>query len=53
MLVNMRDKVAAIKKQGMSLDEVLAAKPSAAYDARWGRFLIDGSFFTRLVYAGV
>ena len=53
MLVNMRDKVAAIKKQGMSLDEVIAAKPSAAYDARWGRFLIDGSFFTRLVYAGV
>ena len=53
MLVNMRDKVAAIKKQGMSLDEVLAAKPAAAYDARWGRFLIDGSFFTRLVYAGV
>ena len=28
MLVNMRDKVAAIKKQGMSLDEVLNAKPS-------------------------
>ena len=53
MLVSMRDKVAAIKKQGMSLDKVIAAKPSAAYDARWGRFLIDGSFFTRLVYAGV
>ncbi|MGO9312799.1 MAG: MBL fold metallo-hydrolase [Syntrophobacteraceae bacterium] len=53
MLVNMRDKVADIKKQGMSLEEVLTAKPSAAYDAKWGRFLIDGSFFTRLVYAGV
>jgi len=53
MLVNMRDKVADIKKQGMSLEEVLTAKPSTAYDAKWGRFLIDGSFFTRLVYAGV
>jgi len=53
MLVNMRDKVADIKKRGISLDEVLSAKPSAAYDAKWGRFLIDGSFFTRLVYAGV
>lgn len=53
MLVHMRDKVAAIKKQGRSLDEVIAAKPSAVYDAKWGRFLIDGSFFTRLVYAGV
>jgi glyoxylase-like metal-dependent hydrolase (beta-lactamase superfamily II) len=53
MLVNMRDKVAAIKKQGMSLEEVLTARPAAAYDAKWGRFLIDGFFFTRLVYAGV
>ncbi len=53
MLVNMRDKVADIKKQGMSLEEVITAQPAAAYNAKWGRFLIDGSFFTRLVYAGV
>ena len=53
MLVDMRDKVAAMKKQGRSLKEVIIAKPSAAYDAKWGRFLIDGSLFTRLVYAGV
>ncbi|MGO9443836.1 MAG: MBL fold metallo-hydrolase [Thiobacillaceae bacterium] len=53
MLVNMRDRVAAIKNQGMSLEEVLTAQPAATYDARWGRFLIDGSLFTRLVYAGV
>ena len=53
MLVNVRDKVAALKKRGSSLDEVIAAKPTAAYDAKWGRFLIDGSFFTRLVYVGV
>jgi len=53
MLVNMRDRVADIKKPGRSLAEVVTAKPSAAYDAKWGRFLIDGSFFTRLVYAGV
>jgi len=53
MLVDVRDKVAAIKKYGWSLDEAVAAKPSAAYDAKWGRFLIDGPFFTKLVYAGV
>ena len=53
MLVNMRDRVAAIKNQGMSLEEVLTAQPAATYNARWGRFLIDGSLFTRLVYAGV
>ena len=53
MLVAVRDNVARRKKQGKSLDEVIAAKPTAAYDAKWGGFLIDPTFFTRLVYAGV
>ena len=26
---------------------------TAAFDAKWGRFVIDGDLFTRLVYAGV
>ena len=53
MLVAMREKVGTMKEQGMSLDEVVSAKPSAAFDPVWGGYLIDGSFFTRLVYAGV
>jgi glyoxylase-like metal-dependent hydrolase (beta-lactamase superfamily II) len=53
MLVSVRDKVSALKKEGKSLEEVVAAKPTADYDAKWGGFVIDGSFFTRLVYAGV
>ena len=53
LLVTSRDKVAALKKQGKSRDEIVAAKPTAAYDARWGRAFINGDFFTRLVYAGV
>jgi hypothetical protein len=53
MLVTIRDKVAALKKQGRSRDEVVAAKPTADYDAKWGGFVVDGNFFTRLVYAGV
>ena len=53
MLVAIRDNVAALKKQGRSLDEVVAAKPTAAYDAKWGDFVIDPDLFTRLVYAGV
>jgi glyoxylase-like metal-dependent hydrolase (beta-lactamase superfamily II) len=52
MLVAIRDNVAALKKQGRSLDETVAAKPTAAYDAKWGQFLIDPAFFTRLVYEG-
>jgi hypothetical protein len=42
-----------LKKQGSSLDEVIAARLTAAYDGKWGRFLIDGSFLVRLVYTGV
>jgi glyoxylase-like metal-dependent hydrolase (beta-lactamase superfamily II) len=53
MLVTIRDKVAALKKQGRSHDEVVAAKPTADYDAKWGGFVVDGNFFTKLVYAGV
>ena len=30
------EKVAALKKQGKSLDEIVAAKPTAATDAKWG-----------------
>ena len=53
MLVAIREKVSRLKKQGKSLDEVIAAKPTSAYDAKWGNFVIDPVFFTRLVYAGV
>ena len=53
MLVAIRDNVARLKKQGKSLDEVIAANPTSAYDAKWGGFVIDGPFFTRLIYKGV
>ena len=53
MVVTVRDKVGALKKQGKSRDEVVAAKPTADYDAKWGGFVINGDFFTKLVYAGV
>jgi glyoxylase-like metal-dependent hydrolase (beta-lactamase superfamily II) len=53
MLVTVRGNVARLKKEGKSLEEVLAAKPTAAFDAKWGNFVIDPAFFTRLVYAGV
>jgi hypothetical protein len=53
MLVAVREKVAALKKRGMSLNEVIAAAPTSAHDAKWGTWLIDGKTFTALVYAGV
>jgi glyoxylase-like metal-dependent hydrolase (beta-lactamase superfamily II) len=53
MLVTIRKNVAALKKQGRSRDETVAAKPTAAFDAKWGNFVIDPGFFTRLVYQSV
>ena len=53
MLATIRENVATLKKQGKSLSETVAAKPTAAYDAKYGQFLINPPFFTALVYAGV
>ena len=53
MLVAIRENVAALKRQGRSLEEIVAAKPTAAYDAKWGQFVIAPAFFTKLVYEGV
>lgn len=53
MLSTIRNNVAALKKQGKSLSETIAAKPTAAYDAKYGQFLITPAFFTTLVYSGV
>jgi glyoxylase-like metal-dependent hydrolase (beta-lactamase superfamily II) len=53
MLVDIRGQVATLKQQGRSLEEVIAARPTSAHDARWGRFIVAPPFFTRLVYMGV
>ncbi|MCF2446668.1 MBL fold metallo-hydrolase [Dyadobacter sp. CY345] len=53
MLVTIREKVAKQKKEGKSLEEIVASKPTAAYDAKWGGFVISGATFTYLVYKGV
>ena len=53
VLVEIRDKVAALKKQGKPLPEVIAAKPGARYDAEWGNLFQNPSDFVALVYQGV
>lgn len=53
MLVTVRNNVAALKKQGKSLDEIIAAKPTAAFDAKWGNFVFSGEQFTKMVYTGL
>ena len=53
VLVDVRDKVAALKKQGRSLSETIAAKPGARYDEVWGNLFQSRSDFIALVYQGV
>ena len=53
VMVEIREKVAALKKQGKPLAEVIAAQPSARYDAEWGKLFIPPSAFVAFVYQGV
>ena len=53
MLVAIRENVAKLKQQGRSLNETIAAKPTAAFDAKWGQFVITPALFAQLVYEGV
>jgi hypothetical protein len=53
MLVAIRESVSKLKGDGRSLDDTVAAKPTAAFDAKWGQFLITPALFTKLVYEGV
>lgn len=53
MLMAVRYKVASMKRAGRSLEEIIAAKPTAKYDAKWAQGLITPALFTELVYKGV
>jgi glyoxylase-like metal-dependent hydrolase (beta-lactamase superfamily II) len=53
MLVDIRDRIAALKSQGLSLEHIQATRPTASYDARWGQSIISGNLFTALVYRGL
>jgi glyoxylase-like metal-dependent hydrolase (beta-lactamase superfamily II) len=46
----LRDRIAKLKAEGKSRDEVIAAKPTADHDAKWGGGFMKGDTFTGLVY---
>lgn len=47
---NVRDRVRAMVEEGRSLNEVLAADPSAAYDAEYRQGFIDPERFVTSIY---
>ncbi len=53
VLAEAREKVAKLKKQGRTLEEVIAAKPTAPYDAEWGQSFQTPKSFLGWVYQGV
>jgi hypothetical protein len=50
MLTRVRDRVRALAKSGASEDGVVAAHPTAPFDARWGKGPVAPEAFVRMVY---
>jgi len=53
MLTTIRDNISALKKQGKTVDEAIAAKPTAKFDDKWGKGFVTPEMFVKLVYQGV
>lgn len=53
MLGEVRNRIQVLKKRGQSLTEVVANKPTKAYDAKWGQSIISPAWFAKMVYRGV
>jgi glyoxylase-like metal-dependent hydrolase (beta-lactamase superfamily II) len=53
MLMDVSNQIAIQKRAGASMAEVIASKPTKAYDAKWGTFVISGDFFCNMVYRGL
>lgn len=50
VLVGIRDRVAALIQQGKTKEQVIAAKPSAQWDATWGSGFMKPDVFLGIVY---
>jgi cyclase len=53
MLLAVREKVAGLKKQGLSEQEALTKKPTAEFDAKWGKGFMAPDVFAGIVYRTV
>jgi glyoxylase-like metal-dependent hydrolase (beta-lactamase superfamily II)/ketosteroid isomerase-like protein len=50
MLATVRDRVHALRDQGKTRDEIVAAKPTAEFNAKWGRSWLDADTWVGLVW---
>jgi len=51
MLVTSRDRVKKLKSSGQTLEQVVAAKPTADMDAVWGKGFMQPDFYVTIVYS--
>jgi uncharacterized membrane protein len=51
MLVTVRDRVQTKKRAGASVEETVASKPTAEFDAVWGGGLVKADLFVAVVYS--
>jgi len=50
MVATVRDRILALVRQGKSLTEAASARPTAEFDAKWGKGFVNSDFFLDLVY---
>jgi cyclase len=50
MLVIVHERISGLKSQGKTLDEVVAVKPLADLDPKWGAGLLNSDQYTEIVY---
>jgi cyclase len=50
MLAQLRDRIAALKRKGLSRDAVLAAEPSKSFDAQWGKSWVKPTQIVGSIY---
>jgi len=53
MLVGTIGKIKALVKQGKALEEIVAAKPTADFDERWGKGFIPAARYIGMVMKGL
>ena len=53
LLADSRGKIAAFVGEGKGIDEIIAAKPLAKYDEKWGNGFMTPPNFIRCVHASL
>jgi hypothetical protein len=51
MMVTVRDRVQKLKKEGKTVEEVIAATPTKDLDATWGKGFMQPNQFVTLMYS--